>query len=166
MASAADTFLKISVAISLLGAAGSVGYYYAVYLPARDVQLDNDRRLDKARAEIAKRAAEERAQQERDATEQRRAAERAVAQAGYETCISRAEAVYNATWASNCKSVAERVRKQRSACNLAPTACDSIYPATDAGPNCSLPTSLASSINANLQQGKERCLQESKAGLQ
>jgi hypothetical protein len=36
----------------------------------------------------------------------------------------------------------------------------------DPSPNCSLPTAIASSINASMQQGKDRCLQESKAGLQ
>ncbi|OKO85317.1 hypothetical protein AC629_19380 [Bradyrhizobium sp. NAS80.1] len=166
MAGAVDNFLKVCVALSLLGAAGSVGYYYAVYLPARDVQMDNERRLDKARSEIARKAAEERAQQDRDAADQRQAQERAATQIRYEACIIRTESSYSATWATNCKSVAERARKQRAACTLAPASCDSIYPTPDSGPNCSLPSGIASSLEVTLQQGKDRCLQESKAGLQ
>ncbi|NOJ47830.1 hypothetical protein [Bradyrhizobium archetypum] len=166
MAGPVDAFLKISLAVSLLGAAGSVGYYYSVYLPARDVQMDNERRLEKARADIARKAAEERAREEQDAAEQRRALERGAAQVNYEACISRVENTYHATWASNCKGVAEKVRKARASCTFGPTTCDSIHAAPDPGPNCSLPTTIASSINASMQQGKDRCLQESKAGLQ
>ena len=62
MARGADTFLKFSAAVSLLLAAGSVGYYFAVYLPARDAKLDDDRRLERANADLARQAEEARRQ--------------------------------------------------------------------------------------------------------
>jgi hypothetical protein len=165
VAGKADAFLKISLGLAFLLAAGSVGYHYAIYIPTRDAQLDNERRLEKAHAEFARRSAEERAQAERDAAEQRQALEKAAAQTAYDTCVARVNETYSATWASNCKSVAERARKDRAACG-AESWCDKIHPALDGGPNCSLPTVLASSINAELNRRKDRCLQESKAGLQ
>jgi sRNA-binding protein len=165
VAGRADGFLKISLGLAFLVAAGSVGYHYAVYIPTRDAQLDSERRLEKAHAEFARKSSEERAQIEREAAEQRQAFEKAAAQAAYETCVARANENYNATWASNCKSLAESARKDRATCGAAEL-CDKIHPARDAGPNCSLPTVVASSINSELNRGKDRCLQESKAGLQ
>ena len=90
MAGKADAFLKISLSLAFLLAAGSVGYHFAVYTPARDAQLDNERRLEKARAELAQKSTEARTQ-----------AERAAAQAGYEACVGRVNDDYNSTWASN-----------------------------------------------------------------
>ena len=71
VASAADTFLKISLATSILVAAGSVGYYYAVYLPARDASLDRERQLEKAHTEFARQAEAARIQAEKEAAERR-----------------------------------------------------------------------------------------------
>ena len=144
MAGRADGFLKISLGLAFLVAAGSVGYHYAVYIPTRDAQLDSERRLEKAHAEFARKSS----------------------QAAYETCVAQVDENYNATWASTCKSLAERTRSLfRAACGAAES-CEKIFPALDAGPNCSLPTAVASSINSELNRGKDRCLQESEAGLQ
>jgi hypothetical protein len=166
MAGPVDAFLKLSIAVSLLGAAVSVGYYYSVYLPRRDIGLDNERRLEKAHAEFVRKLAEERDDAERLAAEQRQAQEKAAAQVNYEACINRGNAVYNVTWASNCKRLADEARKNRASCTSIPSTCDLIYPARDAGPNCALPHSLADSLNADLNRGMDRCLQENKAGLQ
>jgi hypothetical protein len=70
MAGPVDAILKLSVTVSLLGAAASVGY-----LPTRDAKLDNERRLEMAHAEIARKVAEERADAGRLAVEQRQAQE-------------------------------------------------------------------------------------------
>jgi hypothetical protein len=166
MAGPVDIFLKLSVAVSLLGAAASVGYYYSIYLPARDTQVDNERRLEKAHAEFARKAAEERAEADRLAAEQHQIQGKAAAQASYDACVDRAIAVYNAGWASNCKRLAEETRKARAACSGTASSCDLIYPAKDGGPNCALPSTLASSLNGNLDRSRDRCLQESNAGLQ
>lgn len=146
-------------------AAGSVGYYYSVYLPNRDAELDGERRLEKARAEFARKSAEERALAEREAAEQKQTREKAEIQARYEYCITRAERAYDTNWTSTCKSLADKARKDRASCTLPPATCDSMYPVRDPTVACSLPQSLASSINTDLERSKNRCLQESNAGL-
>jgi hypothetical protein len=161
-----DAFLKVSMGLALLIAAGSIGYYYAVYLPTRDAQLDSERRLERAHAEFARKTAEERAQAEREAIEQRQVLEKAAAQDKYESCIDRAGTVYNANWTLNCKNLADKARKDRTSCTLPPATCDSMYPARDPTVTCALPQNLASAINADLERSKDRCLQEIKAGLQ
>ena len=177
MAGKADAFLKISLGLAFLLAAGSVGYHFAVYIPARDSQLDNDRRLEKVHAEFARKSAEDRAQAERDAderrakaeqeaSEERQAAARAQAQSHYVGCIDRAARNYSLNWASNCKGLAESAKKKRAACTFSPSSCDNIYPARDPGPNCSLPTDLASTLTNDLNRDRDRCLHESRAGLQ
>jgi hypothetical protein len=165
VAGKADAFLKVSLGLAFLLAAGSVGYHFAVYVPARDSQLDNERRLEKTHAELAQRSAEERAQAEREAVERRQALEKATAQAGYETCVRRVNDSYDSTWASNCKSLAEKARKDRAACG-SEAWCDKVHPARDPGPSCPLPSTLASSLNAEANRGRDRCLKESQAGLQ
>ena len=76
VAGSVDAFLKISVALSLLGGAASVGYYYSIYLPARDAQLDHDRKMENAKLEFARRAEAEARLSEAQAQEERRAAEK------------------------------------------------------------------------------------------
>jgi hypothetical protein len=166
MAGPVDAILKLSVAVSLLGAGASVGYYYSAYLPARDAKLDNERRLETAHAEFARKVAEEHADAERSAAEDRQARERAAVQASYDACINRVVAGYNASWASNCKRLADQARKSRAGCTGTAESCDLIFPARDAGPDCALPPNLASSLDTQVDRDKDRCLQESRAGLQ
>jgi hypothetical protein len=163
MPSAVDTFLKISLAASLLAAGGSVGYYYAAYLPARDAQLDSER----VHAESARKAAEDRVQAEREAAaEQRQAHDKAAAQVRYESCIARAASVRDGSWTSNCKNLADRAQKDRANCTFLPATCDRMFPARDPTVACPLPKDLASSISADLERSKDRCFAELKAGLQ
>jgi hypothetical protein len=56
MAGTVDAFLKVSIAASLLLAAGSVGYYYSIYLPKRDAQIDRERLIERSRVEITEKA--------------------------------------------------------------------------------------------------------------
>jgi hypothetical protein len=98
MPGAVDAFLKVSLAVTLLAAAGSVGYYYAIYLPARDQQVAQTDRAD---------------------------------------CL--AKGMVKATF-------------------------DMIHPVADPSPSCALPGGKV--LNDRLQQSRERCLQESRLGLQ
>ncbi|CCD86701.1 protein of unknown function [Bradyrhizobium sp. ORS 285] len=166
MAGITDIILKLSLAASFSGAAGSVGYYYSVYLPARDAQIDAERRLDRVRAEMGQKAAADRAEAERLASEQRQAEEKVAAQANYEACVNRAYGDYNFNWASNCKRIAETNRKKRASCTYPPSTCDSLYADRDAGPNCALPREIAASLNSDVERSKDRCVTLNKAGLQ
>jgi hypothetical protein len=161
MAGPIDTFLKLCVGVSLLGAAGSVGYYYSVYLPARDSQLDRDRKLEAARADYAKQAEQERIAAEKRDAEARQAAAREASQATYQICIQSAGANYNTGWASNCRRIGEQNAKSNKDClaqGTAKTYCDNVYSNRDASPNCALPRILATDLNDQLEKARKRCL--------
>ncbi|WGR91842.1 hypothetical protein MTX26_15885 [Bradyrhizobium sp. ISRA443] len=180
MAGPVDTFLKISVAVSLLGAAGSVGYYYAVYLPARDAQMDRDRKLESARAEYARQAeqnriaaerrdAEARQAAERREEEDRQAAAREATQAKYRNCLRNAREDYSANWAQACKRIYDNAVRGNKDCLSAGTAkstCDLIYSTKNYSPDCTLSRLVGTDIEDTWDKAKKRCLDESRAGLQ
>ena len=56
-----DALLKISVAVSLVVASGSVAYYHLVYVPQKDARIELERKTENARAEYARQ--DERARQ-------------------------------------------------------------------------------------------------------
>jgi hypothetical protein len=72
-----DAFLKLSVIAGVLVASSSVAYYYVVYLPRRDAQLDVEQAWERARADAERRAEWERALSEQRASEQRASERRA-----------------------------------------------------------------------------------------
>jgi hypothetical protein len=160
MAGPIDTFLKLCVGISLLGAAGSVGYYYSVYLPSRDAQLDRDRRLEAAHAEYSRQAEQERIAAEKRDAEVRSAAAREASQATYQVCIQNAEANYSGTWATNCKRISEQNAKSNKDCltqGSTKSYCDTVYGSRDASPSCALPRILGSDLNDQLEKARKRC---------
>jgi hypothetical protein len=182
MAGAVDTFLKISVAVSLLGAAGSVAYYHSIYLPMRDAQLDRDRKQETSRAEyarqseLAKATAQKREAEIRDAAEKREAAERQAAeretiQSRYQGCVRRAEYNYNSNWAQQCKKEIDGAATKYKDCISQPQAdknfCNTLYSARNNSPtDCSLHRVLGGDLNDQLEKSRKRCLDESRAGLQ
>jgi hypothetical protein len=171
LAGGADAFLKFSAAVSLLLAASSVGYYFAVYLPARDAKLDSDRRVERAHADLARQAEEERTRSEKEATELRAAAGREAAKLNYQECLRFARSTYDNNWALNCKATSDKNRKGRADCLATATSkdlvggCERIWPQVDPT-NCSLPRPLSSEINSDYDKARDRCLKESNAGLQ
>jgi hypothetical protein len=82
-----DALLKVCIVLSVLLVSSSVGYYYLVYLPARDAQIDFERALENARIDAAKRAEQERTLLQQQAIEQRQSAERAATQFRYDACL-------------------------------------------------------------------------------
>jgi hypothetical protein len=170
MAGTVDSFLKISVAVSLLGAAGSVGYYYSIYLPARDSQVDRDRKIENAKLEFTRHATEQARISEAQAQEDRRAAEKAEIRDRYQVCNNNADSTYSLNWGLNCKRLADTQSKQRSDCLVAgmmqKASCDSIYPARDGSASCALPRTIAADLDGDRNLSHETCLRESQAGLQ
>lgn len=169
MAGKIDAFLKISIALSVLAAAGSIGYYYSVYLPARDAQIDAERKLELARAEYARQAEQARVAAERHADEQKEAANKDAIQTRYQRCLSNAENLYSIGWTDQCKRVSDNAQKQRADC-LAKFPqgkgwCDSVYPKSDFNPNCTLLRTIGTDLNDQLEKAKQQCLQESRLGL-
>jgi hypothetical protein len=163
-------FLKIGViAVLLLGAGGAV-YYYAVFLPRRDAVRADEERLEQARDAAAKHAEQERLLAQQQELEQRRAQQQAAAQVRYQACLTDAAAAHTASWATQCKSIADKTAADRDNClsalKLPKAYCDSSYTVRDGSPTCTLPTATASVIDADLERARNRCLQESKAAVQ
>jgi hypothetical protein len=164
-----DAFLKASIAASVLIASASVAYYYLYYLPQRDAQVDSDRKLERARIEYSRQAEQARLSAEKQANDAKQNADREAVQNRYQICVQTAEDVYNVSWADQCKRIADKALKQRTDCLAKATDktyCDSVYPPKDATPNCGLPRALGNDLDDQLQKSRERCLQESRLGLQ
>jgi hypothetical protein len=168
MAGPVDAFLKVSISAAALFASVSVGYYYVLYLPQRDAQMDRDRKLDAARSELAKQADLARQATERRASEERQTADREAVQARYRICMSNAERNYSASWTDECKKISDKAKKDRADCLAKGTAresCDLFYPVKEFSSDCSLP-GIGKSLNDQLERTRARCLQESQLGLQ
>jgi hypothetical protein len=164
-----DALLKLSIVASVLLASSSVGYYYLVYLPQRDAQLDLEREFERARADAEKRAERERTLSEQREIERRQSAEKAAAQTRYQTCLRRASNSYSESWATACKRIGEKSLKDHHECirsGVARASCDSIHTIRDASPDCTLPRVIATDLEADLEKERNRCLQENRSGLQ
>jgi len=170
LAAKIDALFKLSMIASLLLAASGVGYYYAVYLPGRDAQLDGERALEKTRAYAQKRAAQVQLASEQRELELRRSVEKAAAESRYQTCLNSASAAHDASWAAECKRIAEKVIGDHAAClsksKLSQGYCDAAYRARDGSPNCTLPLAIATELDGGLNKARKRCLQERQAALE
>ena len=172
MAGGTDAFLKFSAAVSLLLGAASIGYYFAIYLPDRDTRLDAERRMERAHAELTRKAEEERARSEKESAELRAAVDREAIKTNYEGCLRIARANYDNNWALNCKQTSDKNRKGRADClasaqnkDQAAAWCEKLWPQSDPA-NCSLPRPISSELNSDYDKARDRCLKESNAGLQ
>lgn len=170
MAGKLDTVLKLSVIASLLIAASGVGYYYAVYLPGRDAQRDEERLAEQLRIYAQQRAEAARALVEQQQLAEHRTADKAAAEDHYATCLSGATATHDASWSAACKSLADQVEQNRTNClantKLPKGYCDAVYRARDASPHCVLPVKISTGLDGDLTRARERCLQQRNAALQ
>jgi hypothetical protein len=158
-----DILLKLCIAASVLLASSSVGYYYLLYLPRRDAQLDVERAFERARADALQRMFSE-----QRALEERQSAEKAAAQMRYQTCLNGANTNYQAVRAAACKRLGEQSRRDHDDCvskNLGKSFCDVTYAIRDASPNCTLPREISTDFDADADKARDRCLQENRAGL-
>ncbi len=165
-----NTLLKLSVIVSLLLASSGVGFYYGVYLPRRDTQLESEHKQEKVQAEAQKHAAQERSVAEHKKVEQRQAEMKASAEAHYQTCLNKANAGHETSWAAECKHLAEKARTDHAECLTKPKLpkgyCDASYRLRDASPNCVLPQKVATGLDGDLSQARNRCQRERRAALQ
>jgi len=143
------------------------------------------KRAEAERVEAAKRAAVERAQAailaEQERAEAARRAEIARHEAAlrnlnrksaYYDCLDRAAKSYSAQWASECKAQAKIRSAKLKTCLEDPNIvgnqfmgeryCHSTWGGADPGPDCSLPSSLADSVNKTHDKAKQQCLAEAK----
>jgi hypothetical protein len=178
LAARLDAALKLSVIASLLIASFGVDYYYAIYLPHRDAaEADTEHAVEKFQAYGQMRADQERIAGEQRDTERRQSADKVAAEnaktaaaARYQDCVSSASAAHDASWASECKRVAEKAQADHEHCaaqpNLPQGYCDAAYRLHDASPNCTLPVAIATGIDADLDRARSRCLRDSKQAVQ
>jgi hypothetical protein len=165
-----DRLLKLGVAALIVLAACGVGYYYAVYVPAREARIAHKRQIEQARVDAAARAAVERLLAEQEASRQRVAAAEAAAQDRYQGCLKDADAGHDVVWAAACQRLADQAQTERADClandQLPKAYCDSSYPPRDASSHCALPAEISSPLDADLTHARDRCLQDSKAAVQ
>jgi hypothetical protein len=165
-----NALLKLSVIVSLLLASSGVGYYYAFYLPARDALRDTERQMEKFRAYGQMRAEQERMALQQRLWRQQQTAAKAVADDRYRTCLSNASADHDASWAAQCKSIADKAVTDHANClgmpKLSKAYCDAAYRARDGSANCTLPLQIASDLDGDLNSARNRCLRERNAALQ
>jgi hypothetical protein len=166
---------------AILLAALSAGYYFSVYLPARDARLDAERRLEKSKVNSAAQAeqirleAQRQAEQARISAEQqelerRRQEEKLAVQRRYRICVDGAVSNYEAVWAAECKRLGEKSIKDHANCvskgETKKELCDLMYIRCDASGNCTLPRAIAADLESDLNGRRDLCLQEAKIGLQ
>jgi hypothetical protein len=159
---------KLGMIASLLIAPCGAGYYYAVYMRQRDGGLDAGRRLEQALADAAaRRAAQLRVLAQAQETVQRQSAVQTSAQNRYQACLSGVAATHDASWAAECKRLAEKTEQNRANClsklNLPKAYCDASYAPREASPNCTLPDEISTVLDADLAQARHRCVRELNA---
>jgi hypothetical protein len=170
LATKLNALLKLSlIAVPLLASSG-VGYYYAVYLPARDTQRNEERLAEALHAYGRQRAEAARAVAEQQHKEQRMAADKAAAESRYETCLSGASSTHDAAWSEACQRLADRALEDRGNClankKLPQGYCGAAYRSRDSSPHCILPADVATAIDGNLSLARNQCRQQRNAALQ
>jgi hypothetical protein len=174
LAAKIDAILKLSIVASLWMASSSVGYYYLVYLPHRDLQFEPQRVLERFRAATENRAKQELLDFEQQVSKERAAEEKAVEKRQalanrYESCLRGATEEYNASRLAACNRPREKVIKDQNDCvalGFSRNVCAMAHVVPEPSTNCALPRTVTLALDANVQQVRDRCLQEDGLGLQ
>jgi hypothetical protein len=159
-----NAVLNISLAVSLVLASSSVGYYYLTYLPRRDAEPE--RVVERLRAAASQSLSElqdleQRAEQK--ATEKRQALEKGNR---YQACLSRATDKYNASRLATCNRPREKIIKDRDDCvklGFSEKVCAMAHVVPEASPNCTLPRAVALSLDGEVEKEHNRCRDEESA---
>ena len=158
-------WFKALLAASALIAASGAGYYFFIYLPARDkVALEEKRSAGRLEAEQQAGIAEAEQQAKIAAAEQPAPIAEAQQPAPIADCVHRAEIEYTATWNSHCASQAKKNRDHYANCiaqRLGRGFCQDYY-GEQSAVKCGLPRTVAQAINDNLHREKELCYQQSR----
>jgi CHAT domain-containing protein len=171
-----DAILKISIVASVLFASSSVGYYYLSYLPRRDARFEPERALEQLRTAAQKRAEQEQLLSAQQASEQRALEQQAAEQRQslenadrYQACLSHASQSYNESRMAACNRLQEKVIKNHDTCirsGFREKVCNLAYVVREPSPNCALPQAIASNLDDEAEKARDRCLKESRLGLQ
>ena len=142
----------------------------AAQAAAAQVEQNHQAAMQKAQADAQKRVAQERSLAERKKAEQRQAETKASAEAHYQTCLNKANMTHESSWAAECKRLAEKALADHSECLTKPKLpkgyCDAAYRLRDASPGCVLPQKVATGLDGDLSEARNRCQRERRAALQ
>jgi hypothetical protein len=167
--------LKLTLVASLLLASSGVGYYYLVYLPQREVELEPQRVAERFRAAAEKRV--ELAEQELSLFEQKvsgqRAAEQKMAEERqaleksnrYQACLSRATDSYNSSRLAACNRSREKIIKDQDDCfnlGFSRNVCAMAHVIPEATARCRLPRTVALALDAEVELARNGCLEEDR----
>jgi hypothetical protein len=168
--------LRLSIVASVFLASSSAGYYYLVYLPQRDAQFEPQRVLERFRAAAEKRAEREQLLFEQKVSEQRAAEQQAIEEQQasekanrYQACLIGSADNYNASRLAACNRPREKIIKDQDDCvklGFSRKVCAMAHVDREVSPNCTLPRTVALALAADVEQARDRCLEEDKVGLQ
>ena len=169
-----DAILKLSVVMSVLLASSSIGYYYLAHLSRQDAQLESERVLERLRTAAQKRAEQELSLFEQKVSEQRAAEQKAAEERQtlentnrYQACLSRATDSYNASRLAACNRTREKIIKDQDDCfnlGFSRSVCAMAHVVPEASPSCTLPRTVALSLDADVEKARDRCREENKDG--
>ena len=141
-------------------------------------RVEAAKRAESERLEFALRLEEERAEAARRAqiakleAAQRDLRRDFMRKSAYNDCLDRAGKAYDVNWADACKANAKARSASLKNCledpnvmnypNMGARWCHSTWGAADPSPSCSLPSSVAESINKTHDKAKQQCLAEAK----
>ena len=175
LASKIDAILKFSIVVSVVFASCSVGYYYLVHLPQRDVQFQPERVLERFRAAAEKHAEQElslfeQKVSERRAAEQKAAEERQALEKAnrYQACLNRATDSYNASRLAACNRTREKIIKDQDDCfnlGFSRNVCAMAHVIPEVSPSCTLPRTVRLALEADVEKARARCVEEDKDGF-
>jgi hypothetical protein len=158
-----DTILKVAVIVAVTATSSALSYYYIIYLPLRDAQMEAVRQTEmrvaeeKARQEIERAAALERAAR----YQQEWAKER------YRLCVSIAEQSYSLNWDTECERQSTRQNQLIASCiSEQRFGCQSLFDKKIPAQDCALPKDLADQYNTRLKDDRDRCMQEYRDAIQ
>ena len=142
-----DRTLRLALIVGALLAGGGVFYHYVIFLP----HVEEQRRADT-----------------REREERRKEA--------YSLCMAEAHSQYDASWTSECKSVAEADAKSMKDCLRDPIVmtnplmgaphCRRTYGNSDPSRECRLPIKLSESLNEAYKQAQARCATQARIGVE
>jgi hypothetical protein len=145
-----------------------------VHLPHRDAQFEPERVLERLRAAAKKRAEQEQLLSERQASERRAAEQQALEERQalekanrYEACLSRATDNYSASRLAACNRPREKIIKDRDNCirlGFSEKVCAMAHVVREASPNCTLPRTVALSLEADVAKARDRCREGDEDG--
>jgi hypothetical protein len=157
VANGIDTILKVAVIVAVTATSSALSYYYIIYLPRRDAQMEAVRQTEmrvaeeKARQEIERAAALERAARHQHEWANER----------YRLCLSTAERSYSLIWDAECERQSIRQNQQIASCiSEQRFGCQSLFDKKIPAQDCALPKELADQYNTRLKEERDHCMQE------